>query len=48
MDKTVKKLLTGGQKSASSLKMDLDVKGRKSKNAICFKNTHTHLMHETL
>ena len=24
MDKTVKKLLTGGQKSASSLKMDLD------------------------
>ena len=24
MDKTVKKLLAGGQKSASSLKMDLD------------------------
>ena len=24
MDKTVKKLLTGGRKSASSLKMDLD------------------------
>ena len=25
MDKTVKKLLTGGQKSASSLKMDLEL-----------------------
>ena len=24
MDKTVKKLITGGQKSASNLKMDLD------------------------
>ena len=42
MDETVTKLLTGGQKAASSLKMDLD--GElvvERKNAICFKNTHT-------
>ena len=41
MDKTVKKLLTGGQKLDFSLRMDLDgefvVERNYTKNAICFK-----------
>ena len=38
MDKTVKKLLTGGQKPASSLRMDLD--GELVENVITEEDNH--------